>query len=77
MWKRSNESDKPTRKRKHDAIEMDQPNDDDVDVEAIEGSVKKKQKLTKDERADLLRVSSAYTRVSDPFLGFFIVHIRL
>jgi coenzyme F420-reducing hydrogenase gamma subunit len=38
-------------------MEMDQGNDD-VDIEAIEGSVKKKQKLTKEERADLLRVRS-------------------
>jgi protein SDA1 len=54
QWKRSNDSDRPTRKRKHEEMEMDQGNDD-VDIEAIEGSVKKKQKLTKEERADLLR----------------------
>jgi len=56
QWKRSNDSERPNRKRKHEEIELEEGNDD-VDIEAIEGSVKKKQKLSKEERLELLRVS--------------------
>jgi DNA-binding transcriptional regulator YiaG len=55
--KRLHESDRPNKKRKHEEIENSDEENSDVDPSAIEG-YRKKQKMSKEERTELLRVSS-------------------